>query len=76
MVDMIKDSYPFPCIETNLNKLAGAKIFSSLDSAKAFHSLTISPTSRDYTTFVPPLASTGSLECPLAYLTPLVLTVG
>ena len=34
----IKDSYPLPCIETNLHKLAGAKIFSSLDSAGAFHS--------------------------------------
>ena len=30
---MIKDSYPLPCIETNLHMLAGAKIFSSLDSA-------------------------------------------
>ena len=42
---MIKDAYPLPCIETNLHKLAGAKIFSSLDSARAFHSLTISPAS-------------------------------
>ena len=53
----IKDSYPLPCIETNLHKLAGAKIFSSLDSAGAFHSLTISPASRDYTTFVSPFGT-------------------
>ena len=53
----VKDSYPLPCIETNLHKLAGAKIFSSLDLAGAFHSLTISPASRDYTTFVSPFGT-------------------
>ena len=53
----IKDSYPLPCIETNLHKLAGAKIFSSLDSAGAFHSLSINPASRDYTTFVSPFGT-------------------
>ena len=53
----IKDSCPLPCIETNLHKLAGAKIFSSLDSSGAFHSLTISTASRDYTTFVSPFGT-------------------
>ena len=53
----VKDSYPLPCIESNLHKLSGAKIFSSLDSAGAFHSLSISPASRDYTTFISPFGT-------------------
>ena len=60
----IKDSYPLPCIETNLHKLARAKIFSSLDSAGAFHSLTISPASRDYTTFVSPFGTYRFIRTP------------
>ena len=53
----VKDGYPLPHIESNLHKLAGAKIFSSLDSAGAFHSLSISPESRDYTTFTSPFGT-------------------
>ena len=60
----IKDSYPLPCIETNLHKLAGAKIFSSLDLAGAFHSLTISPASQDYTTFVSPFGTYRFIRMP------------
>ena len=53
----IKDTYPLPNIEANLHKLSGASIFSSLDSAGAFHSLCISPESRDYTTFISPFGT-------------------
>ena len=53
----VKDGYPLPNIESNLHKLAGAKVFSSLDSAGAFHSLSISPESRDYTTFTSPFGT-------------------
>ena len=52
-----KDMFPLPSIETNLHKLAGASIFSSLDSAGAFHSLSIHPASRDYTTFTTPFGT-------------------
>ena len=48
----VKDSYPLPNIDSNLDKLRGAKWFSSLDSAGAFHSVLIDPRSRDLTTFV------------------------
>ena len=53
----VKDTYPLPNIESNLHKLSGASIFSSLDSAGAFHSLCISPESRDYTTFISPFGT-------------------
>ena len=49
-----KDSYPIPHVQQNLEKLSGANIFSTLDSAGAFHSLTVAESSRDYTTFVRP----------------------
>lgn len=52
-----KDVFPLPNIESNLHKLSGANIFSSLDSAGAFHSLVISPESRDYTTFISPFGT-------------------
>ena len=48
----VKDAYPLPNIETNINKLMGARIFSSLDSAGAYHAVNIERNSRDYTTFV------------------------
>lgn len=48
----VKDSFPLPCIETNLDKLKGARFFSSLDSAGAYHAIGIDRKSRDLTTFV------------------------
>ena len=53
----LKDMFSLPSIETNLHKLSGASIFSSLDSAGAFHSLSIHPASRDYTTFTTPFGT-------------------
>ena len=50
----VKDTFPIPHVQQNLEKLSGANIFSTLDSAGAFHSLTITESSRDYTTFVSP----------------------
>ena len=46
-----KDAYPLPSINTNLDKLSGATIFTTLDSAGAFHTMTVDENSRDYTTF-------------------------
>jgi len=48
----VKDSYSLSCIEMNLHKLAGVNIFNSLNPAGTFHSMSISPASRDYITFV------------------------
>lgn len=50
----VKDAYPLSQIEGNLHKLAGAKIFSTLDSQGAFHSMPIKPEHRDYTAFLTP----------------------
>ena len=47
----IKDSFPLALIDSNLQKLGGAKVFSTLDSAGAFHNLVVDPDCRDYTTF-------------------------
>ena len=48
----VKDSYPLSNIDANLHKLSGAKVFTTLDSCGAFHSMCVSEESRDYTTFV------------------------
>ena len=53
----VKDSYPLPNIETNIDKLRGASIFSSLDSAGAYHALHVDKKSRDLTTFVCPFGT-------------------
>ena len=53
----IKDSYPLSSIAGNLEMLQGAKIFSTLDSQGAYHTLPIAKESRDKTCFVSPLGS-------------------
>jgi hypothetical protein len=50
----VKDAYPLSSIESNLHKLQGAKYFSTLDSAGAYHSVEIHPESREYTAFTTP----------------------
>ncbi len=50
----MKDAYPLYSIETNLHKLQGARYFSTLDSAGAYHSIEIHPESREYTAFTTP----------------------
>jgi Reverse transcriptase (RNA-dependent DNA polymerase)/RNase H-like domain found in reverse transcriptase/Integrase core domain/Integrase zinc binding domain len=50
----VKDAYPLSSIESNLHKLQGSKIFSTLDSAGAYHSVEIHPESREYTAFITP----------------------
>ena len=47
----IKVSFPLALIDSNLQKLSGAKVFSTLDSAGAFHNLVVDLDCRDYTTF-------------------------
>ena len=50
----VKDAYPLQSIENNLHKLQGAKIFSTLDSAGAYHAVEIHPESRECTAFTTP----------------------
>ena len=47
----IKDSYPIPHLASNLDKLRGGQVFSSLDSASAYHVIEIEESSRPYTAF-------------------------
>ena len=47
----VKDAYPLASIETNLHKLSGTSIFSTLDSAGAFHTISVDQASRDFTAF-------------------------
>ena len=47
----VEDAYQLSRIDTSLQKLAGSKIFSILDSAGAFHTIPIEKESRPYTAF-------------------------
>jgi hypothetical protein len=59
----VKDAYPLSSIETNLHKLQGAKIFSTLDSEGAYHSIEIHPESREYTAFTTPFGQYQFAAC-------------
>ena len=61
---MIKDAYPLSSIESNLHKLQGAKYFSTLDSAGAYHAVEIHPESREYTAFVTPFGQFQFVRMP------------
>ena len=50
----IADSYPVPNIETNLEKLAGAKYFSCLDAASAYQTVPVEEKTRPLLAFVTP----------------------
>ena len=45
----IKDAYPLTNIQENLQKLKGAKIFTSIDACGAYHAIQIEEGSRDCT---------------------------
>ena len=59
-----KDTFPLPHVQQNLEKLSGANVFSTLDSAGAFHSLKIPESSRDYTTFIGPTGTFRFVRMP------------
>lgn len=50
----IKDNYPLPIIDTVLDSLAGASVFSTLDAASGYHQVPMDPDSMDKTGFVTP----------------------
>ncbi len=51
---MVKDAYLLSSIESNLHKLQGAKYFTMLDSAGAYHTVEIHPELQEYTAFITP----------------------
>lgn len=48
----IKDRFPLPVIEDQLDKLRDATIFSLVDLRNGFHHITVHPNSRKYTAFI------------------------
>src|SRR5207245_5185190 len=48
-----KDAYPLPRIETCLDTLAGAKLFSTFDLRSGYHQFQMDPADADKTSFVP-----------------------
>jgi len=61
---MVKDAYPLSSIDGNLHKLQGAKYFSTLDSASAYHAIEIHPDSREYTAFITPFGQYQFMRMP------------
>lgn len=51
---IIKDRYPLPLIEDQLDKLQGAKIFSTLDLKNGFFHVEVEESSRKFTAFIVP----------------------
>ena len=48
------DAYPLPSIESNLQLLHGSRIYTTLDSAGAFHGIPVAPETRPLTAFISP----------------------
>ena len=51
----IKDAYPIPRVEDNLDTLSGSKWFSSLDLDMAYHQIPVDPRDREKTAFATPM---------------------
>ena len=50
----VADSYPLPNISENLDRLAGAKVFSTLDASQAYQTIPVAEGSRKALAFVTP----------------------
>ena len=51
----VADSYPLPSIEMNLERLAGARVFSALDAAAAYNVIPVEEKSRPLLAFITPM---------------------
>ena len=60
----IKDAYPLTNIHENLQKLKGAKIFTSIDACGAYHAIQIEEGSRDCTAFISPFGTFRYIRMP------------
>lgn len=56
---IIKDCFPLPIIEDQIDMLQGARVFTSLDLANGFFHVPVAPDSRKYTSFI---TSKGQFE--------------
>lgn len=64
---VVKDRYPLPVIEDQIDKLQGAKIFSTLDLKNGFFHVPVEESSIKYTAFVTPRGHYEFLKTPFGY---------
>ena len=50
----VADSYPLPNISENIDRLAGGKVFSTLDASQAYHTIPVSEGSKKALAFITP----------------------
>lgn len=50
----VKDRFPLPLIEDQLERINGSKVFTTLDLKSGYHQISMAPESRKYTAFVTP----------------------
>lgn len=50
----VKEIYPLPRIDDQLNRLQGSKYFTSLDMKSGYHQIPVAETSKRYTAFITP----------------------
>ena len=60
----VKDAYPLKNIQENLQKLKGAKIFSSVNACGAYHCIKIEENSRDCAAFISPFGTFHYIRMP------------
>lgn len=66
---IVKNRYPLPLIEDQLDLLQGAKIYSTLDLKNGFFHVSIDEASRKYTAFVVPSGHYEFLKMPFGLCT-------
>ena len=66
----VKDTYPIPRIDDNLDALSGAKWFTTLDCNMAYHQVPMEEEDKLKTAFATPIGGLiNSQQCLLAYVT-------
>lgn len=64
---VVKDRYPLPVIEDQIDKLQGTKIFSTIDLKNGFFHVPVEESSIKYTAFVTPRGQYEFLRTPFGY---------
>jgi hypothetical protein len=64
---VVKDRYPLPFIDDQIDKLRGKKYFTKLDLKNAFYHLKLSPDSTKYTSFVTPFGQFEYQRLPFGF---------
>lgn len=67
-VKIIKDRYPLPLIDDQLDQLQSARIFTTLDFENGFFHVEVDEDSRKYTAFITPDGQYEFLKMPLVYV--------